>query len=294
MFADACAKAAEYSRPVVISTRHQDKSVSTECGTFIVLNDEGWIMTAGHMFDSYLKYQADLKKVEEIRQLNDARRSRPGSPSGEIKVDSSLIINHSFWWGWDGVRLKNEILLVRDLDLAVGRLEPFDPEWVREYPVLCGPDRPRPGTSVCRSGYPFMNIMSTWDEENRSFHIPPLQRTGMIFPNEGMHTRNVMQGKTNDGNYDKLYVETSTPGLRGQSGGPIYDRDGHIYAMQVQTRHMPLGFHPTVEYDGRTVVENQFLNVGLGIHVRVIRQILDEHHIRYRSGSDSEEFRIVG
>ena len=92
-----------------------------------------------------------------------------------------------------------------------------------------------------------------------------------------------------------LYVETSTPGLKGQSGGPIYDKEGRICAMQVQTAHQPLGFHPTVEYEGKTVVENQFLNVGLGVHVKTITSILRDRHIRFNSDEDSENkgFRIV-
>ena len=69
MFADACGKVSEFSRPVVISTRHQDGTIKTECGTFIVLNRDGWIITAGHMYDSYVKYQGDRKKAEEIEEL---------------------------------------------------------------------------------------------------------------------------------------------------------------------------------------------------------------------------------
>ena len=68
--------------------------------------------------------------------------------------------------------------------------------------------------------------------------------------------------KSKEGNYDMLYVETSTPGLKGQSGGPIFDTNGHIYAMQVQPNHIPLGFHPISEYDGKSIEKNQFLNVG--------------------------------
>ena len=48
----------------------------------------------------------------------------------------------------------------------------------------------------------------------------------------------------------------------------ISDKECRICAVQVETAHLPLGFHPTIEYEGETVVENQFLNVGLGIHVK--------------------------
>lgn len=181
------------------------------------------------------------------------------------------------------------------MDIAVGKLEPFDPEWVREYPVLRDPEHLRIGTSVCRAGYPFVNITSTWDEPTKSFRIPRLPIKEIMFPNEGIHTRTVDRGRSKEGDFRRLYVETSSPGLKGQSGGPIFDREGRVYAMQVETMHLPLGFHPTVEYDGRTVVENQFLNVGLGVHVGTIRDVLDSRGIRYDAEEDaSDGFRIVG
>lgn len=293
MFADACSRVEEFARPLVISTRHQDGSVTTECGTFIVLNREGWVLTAGHMYDSFVKFQGDRKKAEEIEELNRTRVARPGSPSAQVKIDPTFITNHSFWWGWDGVRITN-VYVNRQIDMAVGKLEPFDETWVREYPVLRDPEHLRPGTSVCRAGYPFVNISATWDEQTKSFRIPRIPVREMMFPNEGIHTRTVNRGKSQDGGYEMLYVETSSPGLRGQSGGPIFDRDGRLYAMQVQTMHMPLGFHPTVEYEGNTVVENQFLNVGLGVHVKTIRSVLDSRGIRYDAEKDSDGFRIVG
>ncbi len=293
MFADACQKVSEFTKPVITSTRLQDGSVTTESGTFIVLNREGWIVTAGHIYDTFMKFQTDQNKMREVQKLNESRASRPGSPGVEIKMNPNYITNHSFWWGWDQVRITN-VFVNRQIDIAVGRLENFNPSWVREYPVLKDSTNLRPGTSVCRMGYSFMDIKSTFDQAANAFRIPKIPERDLIFPNEGIHTRTLRLGKTQDGKYDRVYVETSTPGLRGQSGGPIFDRQGHIYAMQVRTAHMPLGFHPTAEYDGRTVIENQFLNVGQGVHISIVRQILDERGIRYKAEGDESGYRIVG
>lgn len=293
MFADACSIVSEFAKPVVISTRHRNGTVNTECGTFIVLNREGWILTAGHIYDSFVKFQADRKKADEIEGLNSSRRSKPGAPSSEIKMDPDFITNHSFWWGWDGVRISN-IYVNRQVDIAVGKLEPFNPDWVRNYPVFRDPDGLRIGTSVCRAGYAFVNINATWDDATSSFRIPRINNDELIFPNEGIHTRTIKRGNSKDGNYEIRYVETSSPGLKGQSGGPIFDTRGRIYAMQIKTAHIPLGFHPSVEYDGQTVVENQFLNVGIGLHVKTIRSVLDSRHVRYEAEEDADGFRIVG
>ena len=259
MFADACEKAAKFVRPVIISTRRRDGAVEASCGTFFVINEKGWIVTAGHLYDKFVKYRSDIKK----KDVNPARYS-----------------NHSFWWGWDGVYLTN-VYVNRQIDLAIGRLEPFDPGWIKEYPVFRDPESLRPGTSLCRLGFPFVEVASDFDEDLGSFQIRKGVLPMPLFPNEGMHTRNVFKGKSKEGNYDMLYVETSTPGLRGQSGGPIYDRDCRICAVQVQTAHLPLGFHPSVEYEGETVVENQFLNVGLGIHVKTLLKILEDRNVEF-------------
>lgn len=75
----------------------------------------------------------------------------------------------------------------------------------------------------------------------------------------------------------------------------IYDKECRICAVQVETAHLPLGFHPTIEYEGETVVENQFLNVGLGIHVKTILKILEDRNIRFNVDrvSDNIGFRIT-
>ncbi|HQN28938.1 MAG TPA: serine protease, partial [Mesotoga sp.] len=66
------------------------------------------------------------------------------------------------------------------------------------------------------------------------------------------------------------FIETSSPGLLGQSGGPILDVTGKVWAVQSRTVHLPLGFSPKVRKDGREIEENQFLNVGWGVHVEMI------------------------
>ncbi len=293
MFADACGRVTEFTRPLVISTRRQDGSVTTECGTFMVINRDGWIVTAAHMYDSFLKYQEDVKKAKEINEINAERADRPGAPSSKIKLDPSYIINHSFWWGWDGVRV-SQGYYNRQIDMFVGKLEPFDPSWVKEYPVFRDPSTLRPGTSVCRMGYPFIDIKSNWDDTKKMFAIPKIPYRELIFPNDGIHTRTLDRGKSKPDEIRIRYIETSTPGVKGQSGGPIFDTEGRIYAMQVKTVHMILGFQPTVECDGKTVVENQFMNVGLGVHVGTMLDVLDSKGIRYQCETDRDEYRIVG
>lgn len=288
MFADACEKAAEFTRPVIISTRSLDGTVNASCGAFVVLNDDGWIMTAGHIFDSYTIFQGDQNKIREVDSVNANRR--PGSPEMPLRKDPKWLTNHSFWWGWDGVRL-TDAYVNRMLDFTVGRLQPFKPEMISRYPTIRDPETLRPGTSLCRLGFPFSNIESEFDSALDAFRIKRGVLPLPLFPNDGIHTRNVMNGVAKD-NYEMLYVETSTPGLKGQSGGPIFDKDGNIYALQVQTAHFPLGFQPVIEVDGKRVVENQFINVGLGVHPKTIVHVLRDRNVKYRMQGEESGYRI--
>jgi S1-C subfamily serine protease len=81
-------------------------------------------------------------------------------------------------------------------------------------------------------------------------------------------------------------IEMSTPGLRGQSGGPLFDEKGIVYGMQYSTKHLHLGFDLE---DKEIVVNNQikkvsdysFIHLGQCIHVNAIKQFLDQHHVKY-------------
>jgi hypothetical protein len=46
MFSHAISIATQYTRPVIVCKRLLNKQVSSGVASFIVLNDEGWILTA--------------------------------------------------------------------------------------------------------------------------------------------------------------------------------------------------------------------------------------------------------
>ena len=62
MFADAFKLARCFAKPVVNATRLFDKTVECECAAFVVLNDEGWIITVAHLWRSYYACQEHIKE----------------------------------------------------------------------------------------------------------------------------------------------------------------------------------------------------------------------------------------
>jgi len=283
MFGYACEKAMRFTRPVITSVRQYDGTVQSFCNAFIVLNDDGWVITAGHIFDSFMAYQENSKKIKDIEEQNSARNER----KAKIRIEPKWLTNHSFWWGWDNVRLDN-VFVDRKIDIAVGQLTPFDRRWVAEYPTIKDPSRMRPGTSLCKLGFPFAPVKSTFDERTNNFRLADGTLPLPLFPLEGMHTRNISKGKSGDGMFDVLYVETSSPGIKGQSGGPIFDKECNICGIQLMTQHLSLDFKAETTIDGKKVVENQFLNLGVGLHAKTIVDILKSRKINFKMEGESE------
>lgn len=91
MFAKAYALARCFTQPVIISTRLYDQTVECTGGAFVVLNDEGWIITAAHLFDSFLAFRqhtnelrAYRKQLEQTEQEINYSRGKPfaANPGG--------------------------------------------------------------------------------------------------------------------------------------------------------------------------------------------------------------------
>jgi len=67
MFADAYEKASCFTYPVIISTRHFDGTIQCGCGAFVLVNEEGWILTAEHIISSFFAFRQDLEKINQYK-----------------------------------------------------------------------------------------------------------------------------------------------------------------------------------------------------------------------------------
>lgn len=282
MFAKAYEIAASFTRPIIISMRFYDNSVECINGAFVVLNDEGWIITAAHLFEPYFAFKQHSKQVAAIEQDKSLAREQKNKKLRKVVPNPRWITNISFWWSWKGVTIK-DVKRLPEGDIVVGRLEPFEKAMVNAYPIIKDPSKGlTPGTSLCKLGYPFHQITASFDEEKNEFKLAPEVLPLPRFPIEGIFTRNVVGGHSKDGKYEIKFLETSSPGLRGQSGGPIFDTNGTVWAIQIRTAHLPLGFSPKAKKNDREVEEHQFLNVGLGAHPELIVAFLADNGITFK------------
>ena len=290
MFSKAVPIATGFTRPMVISSRTTAGVCSATIGTCVVVNREGWILTAGHLLEIVRQHQESARRyhgyrdnvVEFHRDTAADKRFRKRGVRTFRQPAASAVRNHSVWWGTDGARLV-EARLLPAADLALGQLEPFDPASVARLPVFKNPSEGyEPGRSLCKLGFPLHRIKPEFDDQANTFTLPAGAVPLPMFPLDGMFTRVVNTRAPGSGEGDPFpFIETSTPSLLGQMGGPVFDSGAVVWGIQSHTMHHPLGFRPPVPGGPSGHVEHQFLNTGLAVHARVIRNFLEAEGIDY-------------
>ena len=285
MFRKANAIAREFVGPVVISSCKTDGSCSAGIASYVVINSDGWIATAWHIIERLQwliqdrdSYKALIEKRDELQAdaaLDPkAQQERIAALTLNSPQEGEATAECSAWCGINGTDI-TDVDGIPEIDLAVGRLQPFDAAWITRYPVFKDPARDfEPGVSLCKLGFPFHSITPIWHDDTKTFELPPGSVPLPFFPIEGILTRIVevdIAGQKRP--YPLLLVETSTPGLRGQSGGATFDTQGTVWAIQSKTASWPLGFEG--------LAKDQYLNVGLGVHTATLLALLDSRGITY-------------
>lgn len=289
MFQAALKKVQQYTLPVVVSSRRQDGTTGSSIGVFIVLNRDGWILTAWHIVDEITKIAEELtlynKFMDESSRIKADETTTRAQKKKELRSlaqpPKNAISNFSPWWGRDGWRV-NSFHLNPLADLALGQIEGFDESQISNYPEFKNPSSNFDvGENLCKLGFPFHGIIPLYDESKNAFQLPPEALPIPLFPIEGMFTRTIM---LENGSSSAAFVETSSPGLRGQSGGPTFDEHGRIWAIQSRTIHHPLGFSPQVPNQRNR--EHQFLNAGMGTHAQTVTEFLNEANVQFCMSTD--------
>lgn len=294
MFRDAYKLASDFTLPVVLSRKELSGKCSSAIGACIVINEEGWFATAHHIMEFFKKlheeaaevkeWEKSVKEIEENNLFN--RKQKKGELKKLKKPSADKTVEHSAWFGLDSISV-SEFIALPVVDLAIGKFQGFDPKSIKSYPIFKNPAKNfETGVSLCKLGFPFHHITPVWDEHNKKFLLPPGAVPLPRFPLEGMFTRGI-NVELSDGKklpYPLKLLETSSPGLKGQSGGPTFDSRGRIWAIQSKTVNLPLGFNPVVP--NSKTREHQFLNVGIGIHAETIINFLREHNINFSLSED--------
>jgi hypothetical protein len=226
-------------------------------------------------FDADFTAMSGKKKERQIRRELERKYNLNHQSVYEIKncfvncVDGNLKFN-----------------LVADpvLDIALIHFEGYTKLHCNTFPVFPKDSRPlKQGKYLCRLGFPFAEFTNfTYDQATDTIVWTPTGKDNTpIFPIEGMLTRHLA-----DANGQIVGFEMSTPGLKGQSGGPVFDQDGRVWGMQFATNHLDLDFDVKTDVirngQKKSVHDSAFLHVGGCVHVDILKNMMRLHNVAFQ------------
>lgn len=290
MFVNAIQKVAGFTRSIhSISRNLGGTKVERGAATLFFVNHAGWALTCKHVAQwltqadainkKYLQYQTESQNLNAGQKKALAKRMElDESKVAEMKVTFVDCVD----------RIQNiRFFLHPDYDLALLKFEGFEKVSISEEPVFLKEDQSaQPGAMLCRLGFPFpefSNFQLNLEKDTLEW-LKTGQPRSPRFPIEGMLTRFLGD------KIGKVYgIEMSTPGLRGQSGGPLFDPEGRVVGMQSRTKHLHLGFdieEKEVMAHGKVKKVNDYAFIHLGecIHVSVIKEFLRKNEVSFKEG----------
>ncbi len=266
MFADACEMMKKCTLPVISIEYTVGGTAISAIGSFVIINNEGWAITAAHILKPFKKYSEDHMKIVEVLTHNENNHEK-------LELNPNWVEDFQFWWGGENIDTEY-IELFEDVDIAVIKLSHLEDQGY--YPTFKDPDSLRPGTSLCRMGFPFIENIAVLDEETNKMRINDSLLPVPIFPNEGMYTR-IVRNDIESEIHRCLLIETSTPGFKGQSGGPIFDKHGFLVGIQTKTHVVDTGIE-IMENGNKTLMTG----MGIGAQSGTIMDILDYLNVNYK------------
>jgi hypothetical protein len=291
MFEKAIETASSFTRPIHTISRTYDGKILPGTATIFFVNDNGVAITCKHVATlipaadeinkNFAQFKSERDRLPKDGKYKQALKGL--ELKYKYKEETTIQLKNNFINCFDKI---DQVVyhLHPTLDLAIMEFKGFTKKHYGSHATFKKDTGIiRQGNYLCRIGYPF-------PEFNNFRHNPEtddIQWTAEgislspTFPIDGIITR-FLAGPDRK----VMGIELSTPGLKGQSGGPLFDADGIVYGMQFATNHLHLGFdvkdREIIDNGKTTKVSNYpFLNVGLCIHVEEIKNFLREHSIQF-------------
>jgi hypothetical protein len=292
MFVNAIEEVAQFTRPIHTITRnYQETLVSPGAATLFFVNENGCAITCKHVVDlignrqaineKYKKFLLEKGQVGKNNKYN--QRIKALEEEYNYKEDAIIQLKEVFVGVTSDATINYRWINHPKYDVSILIFEDFkNPLYQSHAKFIKDASALKQGKFLCRLGFPFPEF-TNFQYNNVTDDIE-WTNTGKSdtprFPIEGMLTRHIMLDNEISG------IELSTPGLRGQSGGPLFNHEGIVCGMQSGTNHLHLGFDmKNFEYktNGRIIkVTNQpFIHVGHCVHVDIIKKFLRDNNIQF-------------
>ncbi len=291
MFSKAIEEVAGFTRSIhTIIRTYQGNKIIPGSSTLFFVNEEGYAVTCKHVTDTiapadtmnqqFLQFKKERGAIIKNNKVNQALRGL--ELKYKYKPETIVQIKNNFVdcvEGPSGFTMHSH----PEYDLAIIKFNDFKKILYTGYAkFLKDSNKAKQGIFLCRLGFPFPEFSNfNYNEPNDDIEWTStgVQATPR-FPIEGMVTRFLANEK-------RMYgIEMSTPGLRGQSGGPLFDEEGIVYGMQFSTKHLHLGFdleekEILFQNKPKKVTDYSFLHLGQCIHADVIKEFLREKDVKF-------------
>lgn len=291
MFVEAIEKVGQYTRPIhTIMRTYGNTQIITGAATLFFVNKLGYALTCKHVVDmmiagetinqAYAAFKVERSAIpagtDYDAQLKELELKYNYTPDAIVQLKITFIDAVDTISGYT-------VHLHPTLDLAIVKLNDFNSLMYTDVAVFKKDGNAiKQGETMCRLGFPFPEF--TNHVYNQAQDDIQWTHTGVThsprFPIDGMITRFLGDATGIHG------IEMSTPGLKGQSGGPLFNKAGVVCGMQSSTKHLHLGFdlietEILVQNQVKKVTDYSFIHLGQCIHVDRIKSFLDEHKIMY-------------
>lgn len=291
MFVEAIEIAGKFTRPIhSIMRNYRSSIIQPGAVTLFFVNSDGWALTCKHV-------ATQIVVAESLKQKYDAFKRELSSLEGTMKKTKLIkqlekkhgyskhtpVELHNRFMNCVEGDLKFSFIIHKKYDVALINFKDYSRLLCDAFPVFpLDTSSLLPGKYLCRLGYPFPEFRNyAYDDKTDMVNWTDTgKETTPRFPIEGMVTRRLLDTERKGYGF-----EMSTPGLRGQSGGPAFDVEGKVWGMQFATGHLDLDFDVDQEVlrsgTKKHVTDSAFLHVGVCIHVDVLKSFMRENNISF-------------
>lgn len=292
MFVEAIEKAGGYTRAVLSITRNYGSTdVIPGAATLFFVNKDGWALTCRHVTELLaaeptVAAQRAAFKAESANvpaKISPKEYQRRLAQKYGYTPNTVVDLKTTFVQCVQGDKVSARFFNHPTLDVALLHFENapgYEYTDIATFPA--DTSGLKPGLFLCRLGFPFSQFSNfAYDPATDDIQWTNVGGNIVRFPLEGMVTRDMLL----EAGGPVTAFEMSTPGLRGQSGGPAFDSKGVVWGMQAATQHLDLDFDVKQEVfrngQRKLVTNSPFLHVGHCVHVNVLKDFMRQLNVAF-------------
>ncbi|MFN3382391.1 MAG: trypsin-like peptidase domain-containing protein [Runella zeae] len=294
MFVEAIKRVGAFTRPIHIITRlYKQSEVLPGAASMFFVNENGYAVTCKHVAEIIVNATMGITQQNYNRFRGESHKYLKDSHNTyhiqrleqQFNLELGTIVTQKVNFINSFSNLSQiDVTYHPKYDLALLHFQSEGPYFYTHYAEFLADNQEyEVGRSLCRLGFPFSEFKNFRYNANIDDieWTPDAPHVTPAFPIDGILTRFI-----GDETGYPYALEMSTPGLVGQSGGPLFDKHGIIYGMQQSTRHLHLGFD-MINQDvwigtHRAKVSNHpFLHVGVCISAEIIKDFLRHQKVKF-------------